>query len=136
MLRCLCIHNEGDLVPKLPEILSTCCYLCVFRREGTFRHVGIKMKISEKDMSLRYHTLANESFQNDMVRQRQNIWGALKSVMHIRNCCSPSKSHSVARHFYQEYVLRLQKLEYQLKDIYLDDLYKKAYAADAAPSDS
>jgi hypothetical protein len=129
----MCIHNEGDLVPQLPELVSTCCYICVCRREGTFRHVGIKMKISDKDMSIRYHNRVNESFRNDVVRQGYNIWGTLASVANIKHCCSPSKSHSVARHFFDEYVLRLRKLT-KLKDIYLDDLYEKAYATDGAPS--
>lgn len=89
------------------------------------------MKISHKDMSIRYHNRVNESFRNDMVRQGNNIWGTLASVVNIKYCCSPSKSHSVARHFYNEYVVRLQKLEKQLRDIYLDDLYEKAYAPTA-----
>mmetsp|Transcript_14718 Transcript_14718/g.24348 ORF Transcript_14718/g.24348 Transcript_14718/m.24348 type:complete len:480 (-) Transcript_14718:334-1773(-) len=130
-LRCLCVHNLGDLVPFLPAGLLTT--LCVWRR-GLFRHVGIKMTISEIDMSIRYRSCAEESFWNNFIRQDYYIRGNLRSSLsNPCLCCSPSTSVSVARHLFHEYVSRLEELKSKLKPIYLDDIYDKSYAPGASP---
>ena len=112
----------------LPEILTTCGYLCACKRSATFRHVGMKMKISDKAMTLRYHTASNESFRNDLARQRHRIWSNFANVVCIHRWGSPSTSFAVARHFFQEYIVRLQTLEPKMEGVYIDDLYEKAYA--------
>lgn len=125
-LRILCIHNKGDMVPTLPDAMSTACYLCICQRQKTFRHVGMKMKISRhssKILSISYHARVRESWTNDVVRQARNFCRLLLRVPFVYECFT-SKATS-ARHNYKEYIDIISGLEEELKKLTLETLYKE-----------
>ena len=122
-LRCLCIHNKSDLVPQLPEVVTTGCYLCVCRRHRTFRHVGLKLKISSQGFGTSYPNRVNESWYGDVVRQSKNFLRLLVSLPWAWQCIT-SKGFS-KRHDYAEYLEHLQVHETELRKLHMDDLYRK-----------